>query len=51
VDFEVLPGENSFTINIEFTEDYSNLSHVYIVANLLRGEQLKLESKLRNEQY
>ncbi len=46
VDYEVVPGNNSYTIKIKFAEDYSNLSHVYIVSNLLRSEQLELEQNL-----
>jgi len=46
VDYEVLPGDNSYTIRVKFTEDYSNLSHVYVIRNLLREEQVNLENKL-----
>ena len=46
VDYEVLPGENAYTIAIKFTEDYSNLAHVYVVRNLLREEQVNLENHL-----
>lgn len=45
VDYEVIPGHNSYTINIKFAEDYSDLSHVYVVSNLMRSEQVKLEGK------
>ncbi|MBL4752638.1 MAG: rod shape-determining protein MreC [Flavobacteriales bacterium] len=48
VDYEVLPGDDSYTIRIKFSEDYSNLSHVYVVRNLLKEEQLELESKLED---
>jgi len=45
VDYEVIPGHNSYTIKIKFAEDYSSLSHVYVVSNLLRSEQVELEQK------
>ena len=46
VDYEVLPGENVYTISIQFSEDYGNLSHVYVVKNLMRDEQMELEKRL-----
>ena len=49
VDYEVLPGDNAYTVKIKFAEDYSNLSHVYIVQNLLRKEQVELENVLNGQ--
>lgn len=45
VDYEVVPGDNSYTIKIKFAEDYSDLAHVYVVSNLMRSEQVELESR------
>jgi rod shape-determining protein MreC len=47
--YEVLPGDNTYTITISFTEDYGNLSHVYVVRNLLREEQVNLEHQLEEK--
>ncbi|MEI7594807.1 MAG: rod shape-determining protein MreC [Bacteroidota bacterium] len=48
-DFEINAGENFYTIDVELTSDFSNLSYVYIVRNLYKEEQETLESKLPNE--
>ncbi len=41
-DFEVVEG-NFYTINVELFTDFKNLTHVYVIRNLLREEQLELE--------
>ena len=46
VEYEVVPGNNSYTVDIKFAEDYSDLSHVYVVSNLLKMEQVELEKRL-----
>ncbi|MBL4733986.1 MAG: rod shape-determining protein MreC [Flavobacteriales bacterium] len=46
VNYEVMPGDNSYTIKIKFTEDYGSLSNVYVVANLFKKEQVELENRL-----
>jgi len=48
-EYEVIPGDNTYTITINFTEDYGNLSHVYVVRNLLREEQVNLENQLEEK--
>ena len=47
VDYEVLSGDHAYTIKIKFSEDYSNLSHVYIVQNIFRDEQIELQDKIQ----
>ena len=42
-EFSVEPGEDFSTINVKLSTDFRNLTHVYIVKNLLKEEQLKLE--------
>ena len=42
--YEVFPGDNSYTIMVKFSEDYGKLVNVYIVKNLLKEEQRVLES-------
>ena len=41
-DFEALEG-NFYTITVEIAVDYKKLSHVNVIRNLLREEQLELE--------
>lgn len=41
-DFEVVEG-NFYTITVNIAVDYKKLSHVYVIRNLLRQEQLELE--------
>jgi rod shape-determining protein MreC len=43
--FELKPGENFYTINVKLFVDYGNLTHVYIVDNVLKTEQRKLEEE------
>lgn len=45
VRYEVLPGDDTYTIKVKFSEDYGRLVHVYVVKNLLKEEQTDLESK------
>ncbi len=45
----ILQGENFYTIKLEFFEDYNSLSYVYIVNNLMKNEQIQLETELQNE--
>jgi len=44
-EFDLPKGNNFYNIKIEFTEDYKNLSHVYIVRSLLKEEKEKLEAQ------
>jgi len=47
--YNILQGENFYTIKLEFSEDYNKLRYVYIVNNLMKKEQLKLEEDLPDE--
>ena len=44
-EFSAKPGANFYTIEVKLLTDFSNLSSVYIVENVLKDEQLKLEEK------
>lgn len=41
--FEPKAGDNFYSIDVKLSTDFDNLSYVYIVTNLLKEEQLKLE--------
>lgn len=47
--FNILEGENFYTIKLEFTEDYNNLDYVYIINNLMKNEQSDLEDNLPDD--
>ena len=47
--FEKNAGENFYSIDVQLSTDFSNLSYVYVVRNLHKDEQEKLESKNSNE--
>jgi rod shape-determining protein MreC len=47
--FELKPGDVFYTIEVKLSTNFGNLSHVYIVENLLKGEQKKLESTFKND--
>lgn len=42
---DIKKGENFYRINVALSTNFSNLSHVYIVVNLLKEEQLRLEAE------
>ncbi|MBL0341574.1 MAG: rod shape-determining protein MreC [Bacteroidetes bacterium] len=42
-EFELKPGDNFYQITVKLTTNFGNLSHVYIVDNLLKKEQWLLE--------
>lgn len=44
-EFYLPEGNNFYNIKVEFSEDYKNISHVYIVRSLLKEEKELLESK------
>lgn len=44
-DFEAKEGDNFYSINVKLSTDFSNLSSVYIVENILKTEQQQLEEK------
>lgn len=41
--FDVVPGANFYSINVDLITDMNAVSTVYVVHNLMRSEQLKLE--------
>ena len=43
IDFKINPGDNFYTISVKFSTDFSNLSYVYVVNNLMKEEQKTLE--------
>ena len=45
LDFEAKEGDNFYTISVRLSTDFSNLSSVYIVENIMKGEQQLLEAK------
>ncbi|MDP4291770.1 MAG: rod shape-determining protein MreC [Bacteroidota bacterium] len=46
-DFTIKGGEHFYTINVRLGVDFNSLSHVYVIKNLLREEQLKLEEPVK----
>jgi rod shape-determining protein MreC len=47
-DFEAVEG-NFYSITVDIAVDYKKLSHVYVIRNLLREEQLELERITGND--
>jgi len=47
-DFKVV-GSNFFRINVKLSENFRQLTHVYIINNLLSQEQLNLEDQLSDD--
>jgi rod shape-determining protein MreC len=48
-DWEVKAGDNFYTINVKLSTSLANLSHVYIVDNLMKKEQKELEALTRSK--
>ena len=46
-DFNIKPGEHFYDITIRLGVDFNNLAHVYVIRNLLRDEQKKLEEPVK----
>jgi rod shape-determining protein MreC len=46
-DFNIKSGEHFYTINVKLGVDFNNVSHVYVIRNLLRDEQKKLEEPVK----
>ena len=44
-DIETKEGDKFYSITVKLSTDFSNLSSVYIVENMLKGEQQSLEEK------
>lgn len=43
-DFEVKPGESDYTINVKLAADLRNVRQVYVIDNLMKVEQQKVEA-------
>ena len=41
--FEIQPGDNYFTVQVELAQDFNKLTYVHVVKNLFREEQEALE--------
>lgn len=48
-DFTIKPGDSFYTINVLLSTDFRSLSFVYIINNLMKGEQLKLEQNSQTD--
>jgi len=48
-DFKKIPGSNFYDTEIRLATNFSNISYVYVVKNMLREEQQELEEKLSDE--
>lgn len=46
-DFEIKAGEHFYTINVRLAVDFNSLDHVYVIRNLLKEEQNKLEETVK----
>lgn len=49
-DFEIKPGENFYTISVRIATNFRNLGYVYIVNNLMKGEQKELEERSQKDE-
>ena len=48
-EFTIEPGANFYTIKVNLSTDFGKLSYVYIVKNLMKEEQEKLEEATQND--
>ena len=46
-DFNIKSGEHFYDINVRLGVNFNNLAHVYVIRNLLRDEQKKLEEPVK----
>ncbi len=49
LDYKIDSGGNFYKIKIKFTVDYNKIYYVYIIKNLMKKQQLKLEKTTYNE--
>jgi len=49
VDFSLSDGSNFYEIDVELSNDLSKINYVYVVRNLLKGEQIQLQGDTINE--
>jgi rod shape-determining protein MreC len=47
-EFELNPGDNFYTAKIKLAVDFSSITQVYLVDNLMKEEQIKLEETTEN---
>jgi rod shape-determining protein MreC len=47
--FEIKPGDNFYTISVRFSTNFKNVAHVFVVKNLMKEEQKKLEQDTQND--
>lgn len=48
--YSIKPGDNFYSIKINFSTDFNRVEYVYIVKNFYKEEQLKLLNTQKNEQ-
>ncbi len=46
---KVKPGDNFYTLTVRFSANLKNITHVYVIKNLLKEEQKALEEKSQND--
>ncbi len=46
---EIKPGDNFYTISVRFSTNFKNVAHVFVVKNLMKEEQKKLEQETQND--
>ena len=49
VDFSLSDGSNFYEIDVELSNDLSKIDYVYVIRNLLKGEQIQLQGDTINE--
>ncbi|MBL0047544.1 MAG: rod shape-determining protein MreC [Bacteroidetes bacterium] len=47
--YEIKPGDNFYTISVRFSTNFKNVAHVFVVKNLMKEEQNKLEQETQND--
>jgi len=48
-DFNLNKGNNFYSIKVKLSTDFMNLNHVYIISNLYKDEQKKLENSVTHD--
>lgn len=49
IDFHLRDGENFYSVKVKPGVDFRNVTNVYVIGNLLKNEQQKLEEKAEND--
>jgi rod shape-determining protein MreC len=47
--FSVKPGDNFYSIKVKYNTDFKSISQVYVIRNLLKEEQRKLEERSQSD--